>query len=161
MTTLTKAVTLSPGQSQQVSFQVTPQVARIYNVNVDGLAGTFSARSPTPPPEEVPFSVTIIGTDSPAPAGETITTYIRVTNLGDRKSNYKLMEYMDGVPFSKIPFTMDPIPAGQSVTNPGPWCKGGISIRSPVPGTKVLRVCVFSTPTGVHQDCDETVLQWT
>lgn len=116
---------------------------------------------PPPPPEEVPFSVAILSTDSPAPAGERITTYIRVTNLGDRKSNYKLQEYLDGVPFSKIPFTMDPIPAGQSVTNPEPWLTRGISIMSPVPGTKVLRVCVFSTPTGVHQNCDETTLQWT
>lgn len=160
MTTLTKEVTLNPGESQAVSFQVTPQVARIYNVNVDGLAGTFSARSPIPPPEEVPFSVTILGTDSPSPAGLIITTYFQVTNLGDRESAYKLQQYLDGVPFSKIPFPMDSIPAGQSVTNPGPWLTRGINIKSPVPGTKVLRVCVFSIPTGVHQDCDETTLQW-
>lgn len=43
MTTLTKPVTLSPGQSQQVSFQVTPQVAGVYSVSVDGLTGSFEA----------------------------------------------------------------------------------------------------------------------
>ncbi len=46
MTTLTKEVTLNPGESQAVSFQVTPQVAGVYSVNVDGLTGNFMATIP-------------------------------------------------------------------------------------------------------------------
>lgn len=46
MTTLTKEVTLNPGQSQPVSFQVTPQEVGTYSVNVDGLTGSFEAISP-------------------------------------------------------------------------------------------------------------------
>ncbi len=47
MTTLTKTVTLAPGQSQQVSFQVVPTEAGLYQVSVNGLTGSFVA---TPPP---------------------------------------------------------------------------------------------------------------
>lgn len=43
MTVLTKTVTLSPGQSQQVSFQVIPTEAGLYQVLVNGLTGSFTA----------------------------------------------------------------------------------------------------------------------
>lgn len=36
-----QTVTLGPGESKVVSFQVTPTVAKSYNVTVDGLSGTF------------------------------------------------------------------------------------------------------------------------
>ena len=36
-------VTLAPGASQSISFEITPTAAGIYNVTVDGLSGTFKA----------------------------------------------------------------------------------------------------------------------
>lgn len=47
MPTLSKTVTLSPGQSRQVSFQVVPKEVGIYGVSVDGLTGSFRAIPPT------------------------------------------------------------------------------------------------------------------
>lgn len=47
MTTLTKPVTLNPGHSQQVSFQVVPTEAGPYQVSVNGLTGGFTAIPPT------------------------------------------------------------------------------------------------------------------
>ncbi len=38
-----KSVTLQPGESKTVSFEVTPTVAKTYSVTVDGLYGTFVA----------------------------------------------------------------------------------------------------------------------
>ena len=38
-----QSVTLAPGESKTVSFEVTPAVAKTYSVSVDGLAGTFRA----------------------------------------------------------------------------------------------------------------------
>lgn len=38
-----QSVTLNPGESKAVSFETTPTVARIYQVSVDGLAGSFVA----------------------------------------------------------------------------------------------------------------------
>jgi hypothetical protein len=51
MTSLNESITLNPGQSGQVDFAVTPSQPGIYNVRVDGLAGTFTAVPlPTPIP---------------------------------------------------------------------------------------------------------------
>lgn len=41
----TKKVTLNPGDSQVVSFEVKPTVAKTYHVSVDGLTGSFEAIS--------------------------------------------------------------------------------------------------------------------
>lgn len=38
-----KTVTLAPGESKVVSFEVTPTVAKTYQVSVDGLVGSFVA----------------------------------------------------------------------------------------------------------------------
>ncbi len=52
----TKEVTLTGKTSQEVIFTVTRDVAGIYAVNVDGLAGTFEVRAAAPsvPPPSVP-----------------------------------------------------------------------------------------------------------
>lgn len=49
MVTLTKDVTLSPGESKVVPFEVIPEEAKVYSVNVDGLTGSFRAVSPEVP----------------------------------------------------------------------------------------------------------------
>ena len=38
-----KTITLSPGESKSVSFEIVPYEARIHLVSVDGLAGSFIA----------------------------------------------------------------------------------------------------------------------
>jgi len=43
MTILAEIITLNPGESQSVDFQIIPQEAGIYNVDVDGLSGSFIA----------------------------------------------------------------------------------------------------------------------
>jgi hypothetical protein len=55
MTSLQKSITLGPGQSGQVDFTVTPSQPGIYNVSVDGLAGTFTV-IPSPTAIPAPFS---------------------------------------------------------------------------------------------------------
>lgn len=39
----TKKVTLDPGQSQEVAFTFTPDIAKVYAVSVNGLSGIFQA----------------------------------------------------------------------------------------------------------------------
>jgi len=41
-----QTVTLQPGESKTVSFEVTPTVAKTYHVSVDGLSGSFVATVP-------------------------------------------------------------------------------------------------------------------
>ncbi|GAI93311.1 unnamed protein product, partial [marine sediment metagenome] len=49
-----QSVSLQPGESKVVSFEVTPTVAKVYQVSVDGLTGSFLATEapPGPPPGE-------------------------------------------------------------------------------------------------------------
>jgi len=74
-----QTVTLQPGESQQVSFVVTPTVAKSYSVTVDGQTGTFRA-------VEVPVAdirvedLTI--TPSEVMVGEQVTISVTATNYG-------------------------------------------------------------------------------
>lgn len=43
-----QSVTLQPGESKAVSFEVVPHEARAYQVSVDGLSGSFTALAPPP-----------------------------------------------------------------------------------------------------------------
>lgn len=43
-----ETVTLQPGESKQISFEVTPDEARTYQVSVDGLSGSFDAMEEQP-----------------------------------------------------------------------------------------------------------------
>ena len=43
-----QTVVLDPGESQAVPFTFVPDVAKTYSVKVDGLAGSFVAKQPTP-----------------------------------------------------------------------------------------------------------------
>ncbi|GAI64005.1 unnamed protein product, partial [marine sediment metagenome] len=38
----TKTVTLNPGESKEVAFTFTPSVAKVHQVSVDGLTGSFA-----------------------------------------------------------------------------------------------------------------------
>ncbi|GAI61248.1 unnamed protein product, partial [marine sediment metagenome] len=38
-----QSVTLEPGESKVVSFEATPHEAKVYQVSVDGLTGSFEA----------------------------------------------------------------------------------------------------------------------
>jgi len=52
-----KSVTVAPGESQDVSFNVTREEAASYTVSVDGLSGSFTVVAPAPeeaPPEAPP-----------------------------------------------------------------------------------------------------------
>lgn len=43
MTVLRETVSLNPGESKKVTFQFTPQIAKQYQVSVNGLTGSFTA----------------------------------------------------------------------------------------------------------------------
>lgn len=72
-------VTLAPGESQTVAFDVTPAVAKNYAVNVDGLYGTFKAT-------EVPVAdirvKDLVISPSEVNVGETVTITVTAINYG-------------------------------------------------------------------------------
>ncbi len=74
-----KSVTLGPGESQVVAFEVTPTEAKSYSVTVDGLTGTF--RAVVVPVADIRVENLDI---SPAEAyvGEKVTISVVATNYG-------------------------------------------------------------------------------
>lgn len=74
-----QTVTLAPGESKTISFEVVPDVVKSYSVNVDGLTGTFRA-------VEVPVAdIRVEGltiTPSEVYIGETVTISVTATNYG-------------------------------------------------------------------------------
>lgn len=79
-----QTLTLAPGESQVVSFEVIPTVAKTYSVSVDGLYGSFVCT--TAPVADIRVEDLII---SPTEVyiGELATISVRVTNYGNASGN--------------------------------------------------------------------------
>jgi hypothetical protein len=91
----TKDISVAGGTTQTVQFTVTQDAGGTYNVDVNGLTGTFTVK-PTATPAAFTTSALSI---SPAEAeiGETVTISILVTNDGDLSGTYKVTAKIDGV----------------------------------------------------------------
>jgi len=74
-----QTVTLNPGETKIVSFEVTPSVAKTYSVSVDGLYGTFKAT--TAPVADIRVESLVI-TPSTVYVGELVTISVIATNYG-------------------------------------------------------------------------------
>jgi len=74
-----QTVSLAPGESKTVSFEVTPAVAKTYQVSVDGLYGSFVAT--TVPVADIRVENLVV---SPAEVnvGEPVTISVTATNYG-------------------------------------------------------------------------------
>lgn len=82
-----QSVTLQPGESKVVSFDVTPAVAKTYSVSVDGLTGTFKATKK--PAADIRVENLVI---SPAEVylGEKVTISVTATNYGTAAGTKKI-----------------------------------------------------------------------
>jgi len=78
----TREVTLAPGASEVVSFEVTPSEAKSYSVSANGLYGSFKATEVIPPADIRVEDLTI----SPAEVkvGKVVTISCRATNYGGK-----------------------------------------------------------------------------
>jgi len=77
MATQRQTVTLNPGESQVVAFEVTPAEAGSYSVSVDGLSGSFTVIGMA----DLVVSSLVID-PSQVYIGETVTISVTVTNVG-------------------------------------------------------------------------------
>jgi len=75
-----QVVTLNPGESATVSFEVTPDIARTYQVSVDGLSGNFRATE-APVADIRVENLTITPTE--VYVGEKVTISVTATNYGN------------------------------------------------------------------------------
>lgn len=74
-----QTVSLAPGESKSVSFEVTPDVAKTYSVSVDGLYGTFLATEM--PVADIRLSNLVIS-PTEVQVGEKVTISVTATNYG-------------------------------------------------------------------------------
>jgi len=90
-----KEVTLAGGDSETVTFSVTPDTVGEHAVNVSGLLGTFKVKAPKAPAAFTTSTLTI----SPAEVniGERVTISVIVTNTGGLTDTYKVTLKIDGV----------------------------------------------------------------
>jgi len=73
-----KSITLDPGESGNVDFTVTPDLAKTYSVNVNGLAGSFTAIAL---PADFEVSDLVIN-PTEVYVGDPVTISVTVTNIG-------------------------------------------------------------------------------
>ncbi len=74
-----QTVTLEPGESRAIAFEVVPDVAKTYSVSVDGLSGTF--RATTVPVADIKVENLVIE-PSEVQVGQPVTISVMVTNYG-------------------------------------------------------------------------------
>ena len=77
--TMQTIITLNPGESQVVSFRVTPMLEKTYGVTIDGLSGSFLCT--TAPAPDIRLSNLII-TPTTCYIGETVTISVTARNYG-------------------------------------------------------------------------------
>jgi hypothetical protein len=94
MVAQTKEVTLDGGDSETISFNVTPAITGEHTVSINGLLGTVVVKAPEAP-AAFTISALII---SPAEVniGESVTISAIVTNVGDLTGTYKVTLKIDG-----------------------------------------------------------------
>lgn len=71
-----QTVSLNPGESRLISFEAIPQKAKVYQVSVNGLTGSFNAVAP--PPAEFAYISTIRSWD----AGGNTYLEVDIQNIG-------------------------------------------------------------------------------
>jgi len=83
-----RTVTLGPGESTTVSFEVTPVVAKTYSVSIDGLSGSF--RATTVPVADIRVENLTI-TPSEVYVGEPVTISVTATNYGTKAGTKRIV----------------------------------------------------------------------
>ena len=91
----TEVVTLDAGESTTVSFTVRKMVAGTYDVEVDGLKGSFKVTSP-PAPARFKLSELSISPKEVKP-GEAVTVSVKVSNIGELSGVTTVKVKLDGV----------------------------------------------------------------
>ena len=82
MTTLSRSITLAPGEATEVAFTVTPTAAGVFRVAVDGLTGSFIVTAPVPPaPADIQLFDLVIY-PSTVLIGEAVTISVSAVNRG-------------------------------------------------------------------------------
>jgi len=116
----TKEITLSGGDSETVSFSVTPDTVREYTVSISSLLGTFKVKAPAALPAPAvalapaSFAVSDLSvTPGEVKPAEQVTISAVVTNTGGSEGSYAVLLKINGAEEAKKEVTLG---AGRSET---------------------------------------------
>jgi hypothetical protein len=89
-------LTLAAGEDETVTWTVSKTTAKTYNVDVNGLTGSFTVEEPVPPaPAEFVLSNLVVSPTS-IETGETVTVSVTIANVGEESGSYTAELLMDG-----------------------------------------------------------------
>jgi len=87
-TEASEELTLAAGEDETVTWTVSKTGAKTYNVDVNGLTGSFTVEEPVPPaPAEFVLSNLAVSPAS-VETGETVTVSVTVANVGEDSGSY-------------------------------------------------------------------------
>ena len=92
---ITMEVTLEGGKSETVEFKFTPEAEGTYDVEVDGLTGSFTVKSPPTPLRPAEFILGLTVSPSEVPVGEGVTVSVTITNIGEMMGTHTLEIMID------------------------------------------------------------------
>jgi len=89
-------LTLAADDEETVTWTVSKTVAKTYNVDVNGLTGSFTVEEPVPPtPAEFVLSNLVVSPTT-VETGETVTVSVTVANVGEESGSYTAELLVDG-----------------------------------------------------------------
>ena len=151
-----KKVTLAPGEAKPAEFQFRPMEARVYQVSVDGLSGSFSViEAPPPPALELIEAYFDNGSPMTKKPGDTFTVTLKIKNNLTKDWSPNNILYGFGVsPDPGSPETWSPIVWGRKPFTDEVWPEAcGRYGKWPIPAWPIILAGATKTFTTTYGLC--------
>ena len=151
-----KKVTLAPGEAKPAEFQFRPMEARVYQVSVDGLSGSFSViEAPPPPALELIEAYFDNGSPMTKKPGDTFTVTLKIKNNLTKDWSPNNILYGFGVsPDPGSPETWSPIVWGRKPFTDEVWPEAcGRYGKWPIPAWPIILAGTTKTFTTTYGLC--------
>ena len=156
MAQMIKKVTLAPGEAKPAEFQFRPMEARVYQVSVDGLSGSFSVKEAPPPPAlELIEAYFDNGSPMTKKPGDTFTVTLKIKNNLTKDWSPNNILYGFGVsPDPGSPETWSPIVWGRKPFTDEVWPEAcGRYGKWPIPAWPIILAGTTKTFTTTYGLC--------
>jgi len=156
MAQMIKTVTLAPGAAKPAEFQFRPMEARVYQVSVDGLSGSFSViEAPPPPALELVEAYFDNGSPMTKKPSDTFTVTLKIKNNLTKDWSPNNILYGFGVsPDPGSPETWSPIVWGRKPFTDEVWPEAcGRYGKWPIPAWPIILAGATKTFTTTYGLC--------
>jgi len=102
-----KTVTLAGGESETITFTVTPETEGVYSVTIEDLVGGFEAKITPLMPAEFVLSE-LEASPGDVSVGEEVTVTVNVANIGEVEGSHMVVLKVDGDEYEGFNVTLEP-----------------------------------------------------